>query len=206
MTGGWDPAGSPKYPEQEYRCRSSMLVYANALTLGARVPELLTIVATWLADLVGQPWNARRLLESGRHHFPLGDLLIHTCRLENRSLWALELEQPDRGVLGRRWQLEVAIRDAEGGGALATVIIRVLDDINLSSSFPAVAINQPALVRAFLEQGQPDAATPGLATRSLHTEADARQMAAHCYAPPRCRRPRATPPAGGAARSPTNVC
>lgn len=156
-----------------------MLVYANALTLEARVPELLTIVAGWLSDRVGQPWNARRLLESGRHRFPLGDLQIHTVRHENRSLWALDLEQPDRGVLGRHWHLEVAIRDIEGGGALATVVIHAHDDIYVSSSFPAVALNQPALIRALLDQGQPDAATPGLTTRSLHSEVDARHLAAH---------------------------
>lgn len=173
--GSGEPQGSPA---QEYCYRLAMLVYANALTLGARVPDLLTIVATWLSDLVGQPWNARRLLESGRHRFSRGDLQIHTARHENRSLWALELELPDRGVPGRHWQVEVAIRDVEWGGALATVIIRVHDDIYVSSSYPAAAINQPALIRAFLEQGQPDAATPGLATLSLQSEMDARQMAA----------------------------
>jgi hypothetical protein len=127
---------------------TTVLAYATLLHLSARFPELLAIVADWLADRTSQPWTARRLLETTTWKHPLLEVRTATVNDQERTRWALRLKTRDARGPGRDWLIELALGDREQGGVAATVIVQAIDGHLHGLAVPAVPLSQPALVRA----------------------------------------------------------
>lgn len=153
-----------------------MLAYATLLQLRARFPELLAIVADWLAGRSDQHWSARRLLETATWRYPQIEIRTATIKLKERAVWALRVKTRDPHLPGRNWQLDLALRDLEQGGVQATVTARATDDKRLQSTSTSVPTSQPALVRLLLERGQPDPDTPGLHALVLNQADDVQRL------------------------------
>lgn len=162
-----------------------MLAYATLLHLRTRFPELLGIVAEWLAGRSDQHWSARRLLETAVWKYPLIEIRTRAANLQERTAWALRVKTRDTHVSGRDWQIELTLRDVEQGGVQATVVVQANDDRRSGYGTAPVPFSQPTLVRALLERGEPDRNTPGLQPLPLESDADAQALVARVTDPRR---------------------
>lgn len=162
-----------------------MLAYATFLHLQARFPELLGIVADWLAARTGQSWDASRVLDAAVWNYPQIEVRTALARPQGQTVWSLQVNTRDTRVPGRDWRFELALREFERGGVQATVAVHASDVRGVSRSAPPVPMSQPVLVRALLERGLPDPETPGLQALPLECEADAQVVAARVADPRR---------------------
>lgn len=162
-----------------------MLTYLNALRLNARLTDLLSLTAEWLSNRTQQHWTARRLLETQKAHAPNADLSFRAVRQGARSIWAMSMRTRAAHVAGRTWLLEMMLRDSDQGGALATFVIYVHDDINAGGRFPPPSLTSPDLVRCFLADANPVDDTPGLQQLPLLTREHAEALVGRAHDPAR---------------------
>jgi hypothetical protein len=163
-----------------------MLAFATLLHLQAPFHDLLVIVAEWLSGRTGQVWNAQQVLEAELWRYPESDVRTAQARVSEQMVWGLQVVSRDRRTPSRDWRLELTLRDLEQGGAQATVVVHALENQRVGHS-ASVPFSQPALVRALLARGNPDADTAGLQPFSIDTEADAQCLVDRIGAPNRSR-------------------
>lgn len=161
-----------------------MLAYATLLQLQASYDELLTVIAGWLSNRTGQPWDAEHVLGAEVWQYPR--IEVRTARVggPDATVWGLQVNSRDPRIMSRDWRLELTLRDLGQGGARATVAVHALDAERPGRGAP-VPFSQPALVRALLEHGRPAPDTPGLAPLIIDSEAEAQALVARIAAPER---------------------